>query len=137
MDTFMNRDKCVLRLVNEYEKHENLIVAVDFDDTIFDFHNMGTDHQMVIDLLKEGVRLNFHYIIFSAAPPDRYGAMMAFFEKEIGAYAPVNRNPHGMKYGQWGKIYYNILLDDRAGLAESYEILKEVISRINDTSNEL
>lgn len=42
----------------------------------------------------------------------------------------VNENPIVLPFGNHGKIYYNILLDDRAGLGQAVEILIEVIRRI-------
>ena len=47
-----NEERCLQRLIHEYEKHPELIVAFDFDNTIFDTHENGGDYSDVIELLK-------------------------------------------------------------------------------------
>ena len=42
----------------------------------------------------------------------------------------INKNPIPMPYGNHGKIYYNILLDDRAGLGQAYDTLTELLKMI-------
>jgi len=44
----------------------------------------------------------------------------------------INKNPIDLPFGNHGKIYYNHLLDDRAGLESALKILKSLIDRIQD-----
>ena len=37
-NSYMDYRRCVDRLKKDYEVHKNLIVAFDFDNTIFDYH---------------------------------------------------------------------------------------------------
>lgn len=130
MDTFFSTNNSVLRLFQEWEKHKKLLIAVDFDETIFDFHKKGTDHTMVINLLKKCNELGFYVTIFSASKPERYDFMRSHMEELGVKIDAINKNVIELPYGNNGKIYYNILLDDRAGLGQAYTILASVIEMI-------
>jgi hydroxymethylpyrimidine pyrophosphatase-like HAD family hydrolase len=133
MDYFFDTQKCIDRLYDEYQKHKKLIIACDFDDTIFDFHGRGSSHEEVIQLLKECNALGFYVVLFSASKPERYPMMMEF-TKNLGVeVACINKNVVELKYGNNGKIYYNILLDDRAGLFQAVTTLRAVIEKIKAT----
>jgi hypothetical protein len=53
--------------------------------------------------------------------------------KEIGVEIDcINTNPIPLKYGNNGcKIFYNILLDDRAGLGQALETLEVLLNKID------
>lgn len=53
------KEACKKRLLEEYKKYGELIVAFDYDNTIFDYHNNGGDYSCVIELLKRCARLGF------------------------------------------------------------------------------
>lgn len=130
---FFDTESCVDRLYREYKKHPRLIIACDFDDTIFGYHNKDDDHSDVINLLKECSELNFYIVIFSASSQDRFDFMIKYAESMgIKVCAAVNKNAIELPYGHWGKIYYNILLDDRAGLKNAYETLRILIDKIKN-----
>ena len=130
MDTFFSTNNAILRLYSEWEKHPKLLIACDFDDTIFDFHERGSDHKMVIELLKKCNELGFYVTLFSASKPERYDFMRNYM-KELGVKIDaINENVIQLPYGNNGKIYYNILLDDRAGLGQAYTTLQTVIQMI-------
>lgn len=57
------KEACKKRLLEEYHKYRKLIV--DFDNTIFDYHNTGGDYSCVIELLKECSLLGFEMILFT------------------------------------------------------------------------
>lgn len=127
-DLYFSRMSCVNRLLREYNQHKSLIVAVDFDDTIFDYHKRGHTYDGVIFLLQRGCALNFKYVIYTARGPEDWEEMKTYFKEKVGCSANfVNCNPIPLPFGNWGKMYYNILLDDRAGLKEAYETLKETV----------
>jgi len=130
IDTFYDTKHCVERLYKEWVQHPKLIIACDFDDTIFDFHNRGQTHDDVVDLLKECKSLGFYVVLFSASKPERYPFMMEYC-KNLGVEVDgINKNVIELPYGNNGKIYYNILLDDRAGLFQAVTILLMVIQKI-------
>lgn len=133
MDTYFDTIKCCDRLFLEWKKHPKLIIACDFDSTIFDFYNEGSTHDEIISLLKECKSLGFYVVLFTASAPERY-SMMVNHAKSLGIEVDgINKNVIELKYGNHGKIYYNILLDDRAGLFQAATTLRCLIQRINST----
>ena len=129
-DPYLSYDLAYDRLHDEYRKYGKIIVATDFDDTIFDFHKKGYTYTKVISLLKECQELGFYICVFTGTPKEKYDDVRAYC-KEIGLnIASINTNPFPMPFGNDGKMYYNILLDDRAGLAESYNMLRRLVNGI-------
>lgn len=129
-DPFFSMEACCTRLYDEYKKHGSLIVACDFDETIFPYKNKEAKYDRVIDLLRECHGLGFYIVIYTASSPDRYKFMKEYLEQYGIAVSSVNKNPIKLKFGNHGKIYYNILLDDRAGLRDAYTTLKYVVDKI-------
>lgn len=121
------------RLLQEYRKYKTLIVGFDFDNTIFDFHQNGGDYSEVIELLRECRRLRFNLCLFTIE--DR----MDWKYKEcckLGIKPDyVNESPVVFENGG-NKPYFNIFLDDRAGLESAYRILKQVVEYANTESDE-
>ncbi len=129
-DPFMDESICVERLAKEWRKHGQLIVAVDFDDTIFGFHNPTDTHPRVLALLKEVSDMGCLIAIYTASTPERWPMMRAFVEEHGIKVASINENPIKLPYGVWGKIYYNVFLDERAGLPSAYRVLKAAAAEI-------
>jgi len=121
------------RLLQEFKKYKTLIVGFDFDNTIFDFHQNGGDYSEVVELLRECRRLRFNLCLFTIE--DR----MDWKYKEccrLGIRPDyVNSSPVVFENGG-NKPYFNIFLDDRAGLESAYRILKQVIDYANTESDE-
>lgn len=133
MDTYFDQLRAIDRLYKEYLKHKSLLIAVDFDDTVFDFHDEGTNHRLVLELLKECGELGFYITIYTASTPDRYNFMREYFAKDGIPVHSINKNPiENLPYGHHGKIYYNIFLDDRAGLYSAYIVLRETVDKIKN-----
>lgn len=129
-DPYLNNNFAYNRLHEEYRKYGKIIVATDFDDTIFDYHKKGYTYTNVIALLKECQDLGFYICIFTGTPKEKYDEVRSYC-KEIGLnISTINTNPFPMCFGNDGKMYYNILLDDRAGLAESYYTLHRLVNSI-------
>lgn len=129
-----NQRACLDRLKEEYDKYGKLIVAFDFDNTIYDFHNNGGDYSEVIELLKECIKLGFDLILFTVdEDPDKVSEKVRWLvSNNLWNYKSfhffVNTSPI---FSRSRKPYYNILFDDRAGLEESYNILKQVVDYAN------
>jgi hypothetical protein len=71
-------------------------------------------------------------VLWTAAVPERYKDMeQHMIDLGIGPDS-INKNPINLPFGNNGKIYYNILIDDRAGLYAAYQTLSLVISRIKN-----
>lgn len=126
------KEACKKRLLEEYKKHGKLIVAFDFDNTIFDYHNNGGDYSEIIHLLNRCYKLGFYLVLFTCEEnlielqtKQKQTAEILGLDENFKLY--INESPIFTKSR---KPYYNILLDDRAGLEESYEILKYVVDEI-------
>ena len=123
-DPYLNYVYCYDRLLHEYELYKSLIIAVDFDDTIYDFHKKGHTYKNVIDLLKECSRRGFKIIILTDNSNHK---LIEMYCNQIGIHIEgINKNVID-KFDDCGKIYYNILLDDRAGLPSAYFLLNKLI----------
>lgn len=133
-DPYFSTDVCVDRLYKEYLNHKSLIIALDFDDTIFDYHKKGYTYNQVVNLIKECQQLGFHICIFTGTPKDKWENIYDYCEGIGIKISSINKNPINLPFGNDGKMYYNILLDDRAGLRESYEVLKKTLNKIQNNN---
>lgn len=117
-----------MRLLVEYEKYGKLYVAFDFDNTIFDYHNNGGDYSQVINLLKECSELGFTLILFTSNDDvTKHNWMKEYCSHFSIKVDYVNENPIVLNTK---KPYYNILLDDRAGLESAWCSLSYVVETI-------
>jgi hypothetical protein len=126
----MDTEVCMTRLFNEWKKHPRLIIACDFDDTAFPYRDKDDTHYLVFNLLRECQKLGFYIVLWTASAPERHDFMRAFMRDRGIEVSSINVNPIPLPFGNHGKIYYNILLDDRAGLGQAYNILAQTIQRI-------
>ena len=132
IDPYLDDDFATERLYNEWKKYGKIFIACDFDDTIYDFHKKGYKYNRVIDLLKDCQTQGCYLVIFTASEKDKYPLILQYCE-EIGLVVDkINENAIPMNIGNNGKIYFNILLDDRSGLASSFKILSGALSKIRD-----
>jgi Icc-related predicted phosphoesterase len=127
-DPYLIESVAFSRLLMDYDLHKKIIVALDFDDTIYDFHGKGSTYHKVISLIKECNELEFPVVIFTANNDHNF---IKGYCDNIGIKIEgINKNVISQFEG-CGKIYYNILLDDRAGLGEAVRILTNLINLIN------
>lgn len=126
---YLSDNFCINRLLNEYNLHKSLVVAYDLDNTVNDYHNKGHDYSEVIELIRECKEVGFHLIVFTAEEDTE--KVKKILELNNIPFDSINENPPFWKSNA-RKIYYNILLDDRAGLNSAYEQLKEVLKRIKN-----
>ena len=66
MDFYLNKKNTYQRLVTEFEKYESLVVAFDFDNTVYDFHHVGLEFTDVISLLRDLKKIGCYLIVFTA-----------------------------------------------------------------------
>ena len=128
-----NQQACTQRLIKEAVEHKGkLIVAFDFDNTIFDYHNNGGDYSQVIALLQECSKLGMIMILFTAQDDEaRLEWMVAYCNHFKINVDYINRSP----LLNTTKPYYNILLDDRAGLSEAFSELAYVVEYLKNSQN--
>ncbi len=121
------------RLLKEYKEHHKLVVGFDFDNTIFDTHNNGGNYKIVIDLLKECKRLGFVLCLFTSESNEEWLQWKISYCKHFDIEPDyVNESPlmSGTK-----KPFFNILLDDRAGLESAFNTLNFVVKYANSQSD--
>ncbi|HEU5290684.1 MAG TPA: hypothetical protein VFU05_08595 [Cyclobacteriaceae bacterium] len=120
---YLSLDAGFERLLREYKTHRSLTVAVDFDNTVYDYHKTGMDCSEIIDLLQKLKSIGIYIIIWTAS--EDHSFIQAYCNRAEIPYDTINENPP-FYTGKARKIYYNELLDDRAGLKESFDRLTKI-----------
>lgn len=126
-DRYLDQSECIKRLINDYLTHNSLFVAFDFDDTVFDYHNLGDEFPKLEDILKLCKKNNFKLILFTANENEKLEEIIKYCKEKGFEPDYVNENP----IMKTRKPYYNILLDDRAGLNDAYQTLKTTLNILN------
>lgn len=124
MDYYLNSDNSFNRLLEEYQKYKTLVVAFDFDDTVYDFHKKGRLYKDVIDLLQKLKEINC-YLICWTGQQDLTFVKGYLLENNI-PFDGINENPP-FHISTSKKIYANVYLDDRAGLKQVFGELNQLI----------
>ena len=126
------------RLLNEWVKHKKLAIACDFDGTIFVFNSKYEKQELcdfVIETLLEAQKLGTLIVINTASIPERFPFILEYCKEKGIIVEAINKNAIPFPYGNNGKVYSNIYLDDRAGINEALLILKNVIIRYKEHLN--
>lgn len=127
MDYYLDTKHSLARILEEYKKHSSLIVAFDFDDTVYDFHQKGRLYTDVITLLRELKHFNCYLICWTGQSDlgfvENYLIDNAIPFDNINEHAPFRRS-------ESRKIYANVYLDDRAGLQQVYQELNHLITHL-------
>lgn len=126
MSSYLNDRLAIDRLKKEYNEHNKLIIGFDFDNTVYDYHDEGLDLEPIINILRKCSDLGFFMCLITI--PDRIIFKTRYVRNELNIRVDgVNESPV-MKNKE--KPYVNILLDDRAGLSASYNILKTTLKEL-------
>lgn len=126
---FLSDSACIHRLVDEYKKYGQLVIAYDFDNCVYDYHSKGHDYSEVIDLLRIAKTMGFYLIVFTAS--EDLEKVKSYLSLQHIPFDAINENPPFFQSSS-RKIYYNILLDDRAGLSAAFHQLSETIKIIQN-----
>lgn len=129
MDYYINDDNVYNRLMDEWKKYGKLIIAFDYDNTVFDYSNKNNQCSDVIELLQECKRHGFHMIVFTSCNADRIPEIESYLQAKNIPYDAINETPEYIPF-QGRKVYYNLLLDDRAGLSSAAKVLWRVLYTI-------
>lgn len=121
------KDWQVNRLVNEWTKHEKLIIACDFDDTLRPYGLTGSESvlrmEYTLSLLKRCIETGAHVIIFTSRKEECLQDIRDWcVENDLPIYG-INTNVDGIPFGNNQKPYANIYLDDRSGVNEALSVL--------------
>lgn len=118
-------------MVENWKLHNGIIIAFDFDNTVFDYYNKGYKYDKVISLLRECKSMGCTLILSTCCDESKYEVMENKCI-EVGINIDyINQSPPYITF-TGNKIYYNIMLDDRAGLSAAYKILYETKERIKN-----
>lgn len=128
-DEYLIPNQAFLRLYKEYNQYGSLVVAFDFDSTVYDFHQKGNTYNQVIKLLQDLKEIGCTIICFTANENSSF--VRGYCEEHGIPLDKLNENPDFFKCDA-RKIYYNVLLDDRAGLLEVYTQLTLLVSLIKN-----
>lgn len=136
MDFFLNEQNVVERLVKEWREHGKIIIAYDYDDTVFDFHNRGETYDDVISLLQRCDKVGAHFVVSTCCGEHQYNDIKNYlYERDI-PFDRINENMPFVKF-TGRKIYANVTLDDRGGLSAAYNsLLRAVMIVENDKKKE-
>lgn len=129
-DRYLSDHECIERLLNEWEKYGLLVIAYDFDNTVYDYHSRGDKFDNVIELLRKVKRMGCHLVVFTSCDDDRFPDIKKYLTENNIPFDSINETPDFIPF-KGRKVYYNWLLDDRAGLSASYRILNEVAELVH------
>lgn len=125
-DPFLDTANAIQRLVNEWTEHGKIIIAYDFDDTVYDYHNRGSKYNHVIELLQQAKAYGAYFIVFTSCNEEKYDFIQEYLTSNDIPYDTINENMPFIPFNG-RKVYYNILLDDRAGLVSAYNTLNTAL----------
>lgn len=131
MDYYLDNENAVNRLVDEWRKHKKIIIAYDFDDTVYDFHKKGFTYNNVIELLQRCKKVGAYFIVFTACGKDEEEKIKDYLHEYRIPFDKINENLDFISFAG-RKVYYNIMLDDRAGLQSSYDCLLKTVEQIEN-----
>lgn len=137
LDEYLDTEKSFNRLKEEFNIHGKLIIAYDLDSTVFDYHHKNASYEMVKELIRK-YKNYAYFIVFTSSESDRYDEIKEILKKENLPYDSINEDAPFIPF-KGRKVYYNILLDDRAGLNQTYnELLRlydEVIVNLEENKD--
>lgn len=93
--------------------------------------------EAIINLLKRCKEHNFYIVLFTASDPIRFPFMHEYMNARGVQVDAINENPIPLPFGNHRKIYYNIFLDDRAGLSSATAILAALLHKIDREGKEV
>jgi hypothetical protein len=122
-------NKYVERLTKEWIQHKKIVIAIDYDSTVFPWHTIDNKEDMnrAISILKKASEIGAFLVINTCSDHARYKEITEYCNSIELSIDGINTNPIELPYGKSGKIYANIYLDDRAGLLEALDILEKAM----------
>lgn len=139
-DPYLSDELQTSRLIKDYLTHGNIVVGLDFDNTIYDCHHTPPVYiyDGVVELIKKCNTLNFTVCIWTA---NEDHSLVDSVCKNLGIkYNYLNDSPL-IPNSTSRKPFFNVLLDDRAGLKSAFDSLQntinliEIFKEINDENN--
>lgn len=113
-----------LRLVEQYKKMDRLIIAYDFDDTVSPYYSASCCYAASA-IRKAKEYLNAYLIVYTCNQDEE--KIKKYLDKYKIPYDAINENAPFIHFNKKGKLYYNLLLDDKAGLHQAISDLETLI----------
>lgn len=130
MDYYLNDDNAVKRLIDEWKQYGKIIIGVDYDDTLFNYHQIADrTYNDVISLLKDCKKVGCYIVIFTACNETQHEDIRSYCKSINLEVDKINENMDFITF-TGRKIYYNICLDDRCGLRSAYRVLNEALEHM-------
>lgn len=111
------------RLIAQYQKQDKLVIAYDIDDTVRPMYCANCDNVESL-LRKINSTLDAYFIVFTSN--EDIDGVKAYLDKWDIPYDAINENAPFVPFKD-GKIFYNVLLDDKAGLGEVVNTLEQLV----------
>jgi len=122
------------RLLSDYKKYGQIVVGLDFDNTIYNHVGSQDEVNEVLQLILRCQALGFPICLFTAEPSSQKLSEKYNYLKDLGINLTyINQSPL-MKGTQ--KPFFSVLLDDRAGLESAYDALLYVVNYAEDQSHQ-
>lgn len=137
MDKYLIENSAYERLWAEYNKYGSLIVAVDYDDTLFNFHGTDSSYEMVKQLVRDLHSIGCKIIIWTGS--ENINDIYVYLREQRIPWNLINENLQ--VNGKWAsgkdsrKVYANVYIDDRGGLKQVYEDLTKLIKEVKNEHN--
>jgi len=125
MDPYRRSTNTISRLFREWNTHDGIIIGVDFDDTVYDCHDKGFEFGVLIKAIKEAQKMGCTICVWTANSDTQ--KVRDHFKKIDITIDYYNESPIKLEKMNTQKPYFNLLLDDRAGLESAYIALRGVI----------
>jgi hypothetical protein len=129
-DPFLRDYRAIERLIKDYIKHGQLVIAYDYDNTVYDYHDKGYEFKMVINLLRE-CKPYCKFIVYTHSNDDRHGEIIEYLDSNDIPWDTINEGIVFANGKCEGKLFYSHFLDDRAGLRSAYIILDKAMRIIS------
>lgn len=114
-----------LKLVEQYKKNDRLIIAYDFDDTVSPCYSLSCCNAASA-IRSARTHLNAYLIVYTCNSD--HEKIKKYLDKEKIPYDAINENAPFIHFcDEKSKIYYNLLLDDKAGLHQAINDLETLI----------
>jgi hypothetical protein len=134
IDRYFSSEQMAYQMVRNYWKHDNIIVACDYDDTLVGFHNKGDRHNRMVQLMQylSTDKDRFKLILFTAREDEELQEAKDFCEDMGIEFDYFNESPVTANGKETRKPFYNVLFDDKAGLGQTYEAFLLFLKMIRD-----
>lgn len=129
MDEFLEIGKSFDRLYTEYKKYKSLCIGVDFDGTLYDYHQTGATYDNVIQLVRDLKFIGCKIVIWTAQKDLNF--VENYCKKNNIPFDGINTDGISLGYDT-RKPFFSALLDDRAGLDSVYRDLSLLVKLIKN-----